>query len=58
MVSVACNSVRFEVILVGDYEDQCYVGCDTILITREVPVAAEPAVFIISVPHISWYYIP
>lgn len=26
MGSVACNGVRFEVILVGDYEDQCYVG--------------------------------
>lgn len=39
MGSVACIGVRFEVILVGDYEDQCYVVCDTVLITREVPVA-------------------
>jgi hypothetical protein len=31
--------VRFEVILIGVYRDQCYVGCDTVLITREIPVA-------------------
>ena len=39
MGSVACNGVTFEVILIGDKEDQCYVGCDTVLITREVQVA-------------------
>lgn len=31
--------MRFEVILIGVHRDQCYVGCDTVLITREIPVA-------------------
>ena len=52
--SVACNGVRYEVVLVGDYEDQCYVGCGTVLITREVPVAVllnllSPASFCLTI---------